>query len=104
MQNEDKNYEQTPWPGMDILPGIGWVKRLGGKMIRFIYFFPVNAPDYTSEHFKGGGPTLDEGLYDREHSLGHLVMNGDISSQQASDWLGAVEWVERATLFPNDKL
>lgn len=91
MNNFEK--DPNPFPEMDILPGIGWVKRLGGAMIRFVYFF-------KEEENSGAAPLLDRSLY--EHQLGHAVAVGEISAEEAYDWDNAIEWIEKATLWPHE--
>lgn len=61
-----------PW---DEIPGIGMVKKLGGALIRVIYFFPLNAPDCMSEHFKH---PLDD-TFDRPEYQGTLWDNQEIA-------------------------
>lgn len=86
--------DPNPFSKMDILPGIGWVKRIGGMMISHIYFFRDEEPN------RGAAPLLDRALYEKQ--LGHAVAVGQISAEEAYDWDERINWVERATYFPNE--
>lgn len=67
---EDKHLiesDKNPFPKMDIIPGLGYVKWLGRQIMNVIYFFPIDAPSYMSDHNTGAAPLLDSELYDNPH-------------------------------------
>lgn len=87
--------DSNPFPKMDIIPGIGLVKRFG-NFICFAYLFNKEEDQPNT----GASPMLDDALYDTEHAVGHMVVVGEVSAEEGSDWIERIDWIEQATLFP----
>lgn len=49
-------------PRLDLFPKL---QRVGRALGRLVSFLPANAPDYMSDHYRGGAAMLDRELYDQ---------------------------------------
>lgn len=45
------------------------LERVAGFIKRLVTFLPTDAPDYMSEHYRGGAAMLDRELYDNPNQL-----------------------------------
>ena len=55
--------------------------RLGRCAVRCLSFLPAEAPDFMSEHYRGGAAMLDRELYDNPDQL-----QLDFEDQSAVGW------------------
>lgn len=53
---------ENPFPKIDLFPKL---TRVGHFIGRLVSFCPLEAPDYMSEHYRGGAALLDRELYDK---------------------------------------
>lgn len=58
--------DKTPFPRIDLFPRL---HRVADFVARVISPFPSEAPDYMSEHYRGGEAMLDRELYDNPNQL-----------------------------------
>lgn len=58
--------DKNPMPQFDLFPRL---KRVGEVVVRFLSFNPAEAPDYMSNHYRGGAAMLDRELYDDPNQL-----------------------------------
>jgi hypothetical protein len=59
---QDKN----PFPKIDLFPRLTAIARGVGRMVSFL---PTEAPDFMSDHYRGGAAMLDRELYDDPNQL-----------------------------------
>lgn len=55
--------DKNPFPTLDLFPRL---TRVGQFLGRLVSFLPTEAPDYMSNHNRGGGPALDRALYEQQ--------------------------------------
>jgi hypothetical protein len=56
---------ETIFPKIDVVPGLGFMKRIGGVLIKWVYFLPTDEPfESMSDHYRGAAHMLDEHLDD----------------------------------------
>lgn len=58
--------DKNPFPNIELFPQLARVGRFLGRLVSF---FPSEAPDFMSNHNRGGGPMLDRELFDKPAQL-----------------------------------
>lgn len=58
--------DRNPMPEMVLFPR---VQRAAEFIKRLVSFNPTSAPDYMSDHYRGGAAMLDRELYDNSDQL-----------------------------------
>lgn len=71
---QDKN----PFPKIDLFPRL---TRVGRALGRLVTFLPSEAPDFMSEHYRGGAAMLDRELCENPDQL-----QLDFESQSDKGW------------------
>lgn len=64
-------------PKINLFPRL---ERVGRALGRLVSFLPANAPDYMSDHYRGGAAMLDRELYDNDQ------MQLDFEAQSNQGW------------------
>lgn len=59
--------DKNPFPKIDITP-VDVLKAIGGIAYGLFTFLPNEAPDYMSDHYRGGAALLDQELYDQDEA------------------------------------
>lgn len=58
--------DPNPMPRFELFPVLD---RLGSCALRLFSFLPAHAPDFMSDHYRGGAAMLDRELYDNPDQL-----------------------------------
>lgn len=58
--------DKNPFPNIELFPRLEAVGRFVARLVRFL---PESAPDYMSDHYRGGAAMLDRELYDGQLEL-----------------------------------
>ena len=61
--------DKNPFPKIDLFPRLTKVAACIGRLASFL---PNQAPDYMSDHYRGGAAMLDRELYDGVETHGFL--------------------------------
>ncbi len=58
--------DRNPFPQLDLFPRLTRVAKAVGRLLSPL---PSEAPDYMSNHYRGGAAMLDRELYDNPNQL-----------------------------------